>query len=305
MPYSKTVMDQEGASAEAISVELSYLANISHPAEDKPTISIEPNGEKFAVQLPAYKLGGFNGASLLLSEMGAYAGRREYFDGIEDEEEREECESYEDPFFSEKFLTSLGATIAFDWYIGQGDLSPTNVSVYDNTCYPFDFDCCFQNIQSSASFAKSREQQFKTIDLDTLDDETQIIQTAIKNISEAALHLTEGKFNGTQLSKTLDPLLAADKLKMIRHGFQNKLTDLANIKLEKVQAIVDKYVLGAENKKAYMDYMSYKHKNVEMMRNNNKSASNFRQSLNEIKNHETIDDTMIKSESNNHTIKVR
>lgn len=128
MPYIKTTKDKEGAIAEAIGTELTFMAGMSHPAVDRPQIVTEGN----KVHLPKLRL------SSNLSDL--------LFDGFISNK-------------GEKFLESLGKIIAFNWYVGQGDLNITNVSVSNGLCYAYDFDCGFQSIQSDDSFAKKKNER--------------------------------------------------------------------------------------------------------------------------------------------------
>ena len=100
MPFSKIVKDHEGAIAEVISTDLSFAFGINHPALDKPNICIK---DEVTVILPQFIM------EQSLADMVIEG------DVIPQ---------------NDNFLKTLGETIAFNWYIGQGDLNATNISIY-------------------------------------------------------------------------------------------------------------------------------------------------------------------------------
>ncbi|KTD60227.1 hypothetical protein Lsai_0337 [Legionella sainthelensi] len=231
MPYTKKVVDKEGAIAEAVSVEIAKKAGMSHPAFDNPEASIAPKPERekpdqWSVTLPQYNMESLLSDKLWRGEL---------------------------PMTNKQFLASLGEVIAFNWYIGQGDLGMTNVSISGNKCYPFDFDCCFQHIQSEQSFAKMREPGFEPTNWENLGTPDEIIKGAINNLIASA--------NVVGMGDSFKYLLNAEHLNVIRAGFNGQLGKMA--KLDSSE-IIDKYVPEPQ-RDTYKEYLSNKNQQIQQM----------------------------------------
>lgn len=230
MPYTKKAKDVEGARAEAIDTELSFLAGIAHPAKDKPEITT-------------------NGNEVVLPHLTLSSNLSDYlFDGSVSNK-------------GKNFMESLGKVIAFNWYIGQADFNITNVSVqstWDKLCYPYDFDCCFQNIQSDDSFAKKRTPGYETVDLDAQATGPDVIHAALINLRNSA------KVSGidtTDFDKIFDP----KNLSAITKGFNAQLMAISKLPPEKVSSIVAKHTPEGPDREAYNEYLAAKGKQAKEM----------------------------------------
>lgn len=221
MPYIKKVKDFEGAIAEVISTELASLSSISHPAYDNPRLIAEND----SVILPKFKI------KRLFSDL--VFNKSKFI------------------VKNKKFLESLGEAIAFNWYIGQMDLNVTNISVFRGKCYPYDFDCCFQNIQSEHSFAKKRmkDVSYTTVNLDDLKVDTEIIKAALTTLKNSAVTVGMGD------SPIFNILFEDKKIKSIQHGFQKQLIKMENIEQEKINKIIEKHLVKGDKKTTYSNFL--------------------------------------------------
>lgn len=86
---------------------------------------------------------------------------------------------------NDEFLKSLGESIAFCWYIGQDDLSVTNIFMEEGKCRVFDFDCAFFPIQDSTSFAKTRDRSGRA-DLSACMSIDAMMDAAVRNLIDSA-----------------------------------------------------------------------------------------------------------------------
>lgn len=225
MPYIKTAKDNEGAIAEAIGTELTYLAGIPHPAYDKPQISTE-------------------GKSVTLPELNIRANLSDYlFEGSISNK-------------GKKFLESLGKVIAFNWYVGQGDLNITNISVsgrWSLTCYPYDFDCSFKDLQSESSFAKSRmkDVSYETVDMDQQSSVDEIVNAALTTLRNSAA------VSGVDCSD-FDKLFDENNMETIKKGFYEQIVSISNIELEKIERTIEKHLNEESQKTLYKKYLNNK-----------------------------------------------
>lgn len=219
MPFTKTAKDHEGAIAEAIGTELTYLAELAHPSRDKPAILVDNK----QVTLPILNLVA-NLSDLL-------------FDGNLPN--------------TDSFLGSLGKVIAFNWYTGQGDLNITNVSVSKGSCYAYDFDCCFQTIQSDGSFAKTRmkDVNYEVIDLDKQVSADAIIRAAITTLKNSASIIGE--------SAKFDELFDERIFNSIKKGFNKQIEKISTIEPEELTKIIEKHI-PEEKRNLYSDYLNNK-----------------------------------------------
>ncbi|MCH9756425.1 MAG: hypothetical protein K0U37_04440 [Gammaproteobacteria bacterium] len=171
---------------------------------------------------------------------------------------------------TEKFLKSLGRVAAFNWYCGQGDLNATNVSIYDGECYPFDFDCSFQSIQSEQSFAKMREATFDSVDLDASSDTDGILKGTIDNLKASLEAVIPG------VGDTLLPFTTPENLAIIREGFEEQLERVLDVDDEEISGILDKHLSDDEEaREQYEEFLSSKRQSALSMSSTHSSEGSL------------------------------
>ncbi|MDF1678828.1 MAG: hypothetical protein P1U32_09065 [Legionellaceae bacterium] len=253
MPYIKVVKDTEGGVAEAVSVELAHLAEISHPSQDTPEVIVTPKSDS-PPDTPRKESDTSDTLSVnsdTSSEHSVTLPRYTMNQSLSDVMFSIALEGEEPTLFTdEKFLNSLGRSLAFNWYCGQGDLNATNLSIYAGKCYPFDFDCNFQSIQSETSFAKTREAAFQSVDMEALDSVDEVILGGVSNLANSVNSVIPDV--GEPFSEVVrQPAHMAQ----IRNGFKEQLKKLDNIPGDAIDSVLDKHLDDEVMRAQYADYL--------------------------------------------------
>lgn len=257
MPYLKKVKDMDGAIAEAVASSIANLAQIPHPAIDENVdiaiiISKDESevDKQIFVSLPTFKLE----ESLCERVVDLY------FSFISSASSGLEGELL--PLeFDDEFLFSLGETIAFNWFVGQGDLNATNVSIVGGKCYPYDFDYCFEDMHQSGSFVRENKLTYVHTSLNTANGSIEIIKTAVTNII-TSLGFMNNEEIGIGPEIMLKNLNELDIQEKISKGFHSQLTKMDGIFPED---IVNKYVTNQQQKDICLTFLSKKQKEIENM----------------------------------------
>ncbi len=258
MPYNKIVKDIDGGVAEAISVEFAHLASIPHPAQDKPEVVVTPKSGSPPLNTPKRRASDasdtFSVSSDTSSEHSVTLPRYTMNQSLSDVMFSVAFEEEEPTLFTdEKFLASLGRSLAFNWYCGQGDLNATNLSIYAGECYPFDFDCNFQSIQSEDSFSRTREAAFQSVDMDALENMDEIILGSISNLARSVNSVIPDV--GESFSEIVHQ---PEHMAHIRNGFKEQLKKLDNIPRGAIDAVLDKHLPDDTMRAQYENYLMEK-----------------------------------------------
>ena len=241
MPYIKVTKDLDGAFAEAVATEIAQQTQSANPALDSPDISVQMDANnRPTVVLPYYRMG-----EKLLSDL--------IFEHLMGQQ----------PIKSQltpHFLRSFGCSLALRWFCGEGDVNPTNFSVVDGRLYSFDFDCCFESIQSDTSFAKTRIPTFVSINLNERRTPRSIIIGCITNIFQSFKTMMPD--DHVELNALIEELTTGMTIELIQEGFHDQLKRMACVNL---RDIISKQIPDRNRQKQYMDFLENKQKDTRNM----------------------------------------